>query len=360
MPKIVNKIKKIKRKIEKKVYSQKDTFTPVQVKRESTKPMIWLLGTEDYGNLGDHMIAVAQLHFLNDFFPEYNIMEISSRNYFEQREKLIENVLPQDIIVGTGGGNIGNYYLLSEQIRNDFIQLFPNNRIVIMPQTIWYTKDNEGKKELEKAIRIFSSHKKLLLVAREQFSYEFAKKYFHNEVILIPDIVLYEKPFREMELSAGKITNKVKGKVVVCIRSDMESAISVEKNKQIMTLLRKKFKQIKKIDTQKKYLISTENREKELRKMFTEIASAELVITDRLHGMVFSALAETPAIVFDNCNNKVKGIYQWINKLPYIIYIGKNEMITESILDTIRNEETIYIDMGLKERFAALAEKIKG
>jgi len=43
-----------------------------------------------------------------------------------------------------------------------------------------------------------------------------------------------------------------------------------------------------------------------------DFSSSKLVVTDRLHGMVFAALAGTPCVVMGNCNYKVKGIYNWI------------------------------------------------
>ena len=55
-------------------------------------------------------------------------------------------------------------------------------------------------------------------------------------------------------------------------------------------------------------------------KKLQEFADAEFVITDRLHGMVFAAITETPCIVFSNYNQKVKGTYEWISCLPYIKY----------------------------------------
>ena len=41
-----------------------------------------------------------------------------------------------------------------------------------------------------------------------------------------------------------------------------------------------------------------------------EFAGAQLVITDRLHGMVFCYLTNTPCIVFSNYNHKVLGTYE--------------------------------------------------
>ena len=64
--------------------------------------------------------------------------------------------------------------------------------------------------------------------------------------------------------------------------------------------------------------ISTEERNKIIINKLNQFKSSKIVITARLHGMIFSALTEIPCIVFFNNNHKVIGVYQWIKELPYI------------------------------------------
>ena len=49
-----------------------------------------------------------------------------------------------------------------------------------------------------------------------------------------------------------------------------------------------------------------------------EFSTARLVITDRLHGMVFAAITGTACIAFRNYNYKIEGTYEWIEYLQYI------------------------------------------
>ena len=60
------------------------------------------------------------------------------------------------------------------------------------------------------------------------------------------------------------------------------------------------------------------NRKKEVFHKLREFSNCSLVITDRLHAMIFSALMGTPCIAFDNVSKKVSGVYKWIEKLDYI------------------------------------------
>ena len=64
--------------------------------------------------------------------------------------------------------------------------------------------------------------------------------------------------------------------------------------------------------------ISTEEQNKIIINKLNQFKSSKIVITARLHGMIFSALTEIPCIVFFNNNHKVIGVYQWIKELPYI------------------------------------------
>ena len=62
--------------------------------------------------------------------------------------------------------------------------------------------------------------------------------------------------------------------------------------------------------------ISPDQREGEVLSKLEEFSSAELVITDRLHGMIFCAVTGTPCIVINSKSPKVRGCYQWICDLP--------------------------------------------
>lgn len=58
-----------------------------------------------------------------------------------------------------------------------------------------------------------------------------------------------------------------------------------------------------------------------------ELGSGCLVLTDRLHGMVLTALSNTNCIVFSNYNYKVKGVYNWIKDYPGIYFWKKGDSL---------------------------------
>lgn len=349
--------RKVKKYIDiKRGLSKPDTMSNIEICRVSDKPIVWLLGTEDFGNLGDHKIAIAIQLFLKRFFTDYDVIEVTARNYYAHCSEIEQCIRLDDIILGTGGGNFGNQYPKSQDIRKDFIKRFPHNKIVIMPQTMWYLFDENGKQELMEDVELFAQHDRVLLVLREKNSFQFAKQYFRNKCILAPDMALLEQPY-----SSGAVVSETKKKkVVLCLRKDLEGILDKRGHKHIASLLKREFDILKRIDTQRDYLISAEARVEETQEIIEEMASADLVVTDRLHGMVFAALAETPCIVFDNYNNKVKGIYDWIKELPYIRYKGMDIEIQKDIQELVEMKKKCRFHLpGMEEHFAELAETIR-
>jgi pyruvyl transferase EpsI len=104
--------------------------------------------------------------------------------------------------------------------------------------------------------------------------------------------------------------------------------------------------------------ITKENRDECVRKKMQEFCGAKLVITDRLHGMVFSAITGTPCIVFSNSNHKVKGTYDWISYLPYISYVDTAEQAKEAITKLLDMKDCFYDNEPLKPYFENLAKVV--
>ena len=76
------------------------------------KNKILIIGIADYDNLGDHAIAQAQRVFLEKVIdqghnPQYEIVEVPSRTPLRHIERIINN---DDVILFTGGGNLGTKY----------------------------------------------------------------------------------------------------------------------------------------------------------------------------------------------------------------------------------------------------------
>lgn len=275
------------------------------------KKKIFVMGTPEYSNLGDHAIAVSQLRFLKEQFPDYEVIEITNDMFDEHCLAIRRTLNKQDILTVIGGGNFGNEYAEEQRIRLETVRLFPKNRVVIFPQTIYFTPDEAGRKELARTKKLFSRHKDLHIIAREAVSYEFSLQHFpHNCSHLLPDTVLYLQDNRK---------NKRAG-VLLCFRSDRESNLKRQETDLVKRYLEQNSIPFHQTDTVLNYKVSKGERAQQVDAKLDEFSRAALVVTDRLHGMIFSAITKTPCIVFSNYNHKVKGCYQTISQLDYIQY----------------------------------------
>lgn len=107
-------------------------------------------------------------------------------------------------------------------------------------------------------------------------------------------------------------------------RRDKEKVVSEDEKQGIIKLLEKIYSDdITYTDTVLSFDVSQKKRLMYVSQKIEQFSKAEIVVTDRLHGMVMAYLAGTKVIAFGNCNYKVKGIYEWIKTCPEISYIDK-------------------------------------
>lgn len=271
---------------------------------EGIGPRVFFCDAATYNNLGDQAIAYAMKCYLTDLVGEQSYIEIPQSKIVNSWKSLLKNVKPYDIICLSGGGNMGDLYPRFEAIRRKIIRAFPDNKIIIFPQTIDYSKTRYGMKELKRSSDIYNRHNHLLICAREQQSY-FKMRELYNNVILVPDIVMYIKD--RLQLSERKSIRDFG----ICLRNDSESCLSPVEKEEIQEILNNKGKSFKLLSTMcnsNDYFLNNEQRLKVIIDKINEFRNCNCVITDRLHGMIFSYLANVPCIVFDNSNHKVFGV----------------------------------------------------
>lgn len=316
-----------------------------------SKKRVFLIGSEDFWNLGDHHIAISEIEFLQDILPDHAIVEITASQYFAVNRLLPFIIKKKDLICLHGGGNIGNYYMIAEQIRRDFLNKFRKNEKVIFPQTIHYDCSEVGKMELAKDQSLINKSKNLTLCVREHLSYELAEKYFNCNVILTPDIVLYSS-------YANKFNFERTGATVI-LRTDVEGILSQQDKGLIEKVVQQYADDIRYIDTQLIADINVYDRKEVIEEYVSKIAKTEFVVTDRLHGMVFCAITQTPCIVLPNYNHKVAGVYEWISHLEYIIMINAMSELEGAVNKVLEVKKKIYENNKILEGFDLLTKLLK-
>lgn len=311
---------------------------------------IYYIGSEEYGNLGDNEIAEAIMKFSRYYFPDYHLLEVTCKDFQKAKPYLQKYIKSKDVIFLTGGGNFGNAYPLSDNIREEIITGWKNNIKIVFPQTIDFLHNEDGDTWLQKAQRVYSKENNVIIFTREKYSFQIAKKYFQCSSYLAPDIVLFcneQQCVKREEL------------VLFCFRDDKEKYISETVKESVKKAVIKTNYEIKQIDLQLPYDVRKFQRKEEIKKKMDDMRKSSLVITDRLHGMVFAVITGTPCIVFSNYNHKVKGTYEWISYLPYVKYIENEEEAIAWIPKLIKMQGCKYDNTPLLPYYDQLAQVVK-
>lgn len=104
------------------------------------KKRVWFLDAPAYGNLGDQAIAYAINRFCKSTLPSFEIVEFQEESVIQYLSWLKKNVKKGDVIVLQGGGNLGNLYPRYEFVRRTLVRTFPENRMIVFPQSIFLAK----------------------------------------------------------------------------------------------------------------------------------------------------------------------------------------------------------------------------
>lgn len=307
---------------------------------------VFLLLTPEHGNLGDHAIAYAETSMLNSLGIDY--IEITGRKLEEMKWRNQLGAMNGFPILVNGGGNLGTLWMDVEILQRELISKNPKSPIAILPNTIFYDNSDWGKEEFEKSVNLYNRHSKLALYAREKVSYELMRQAYRN-VKLIPDMVLsLNQCGTDRERRGG----------LICLRNDCEKTRSAEQERTIRQQTEKLFGDaVCDTDMVVDGSIPVSQRAKALHDKFDHFSGAELVITDRLHGMIFCAITGTPCIVINSKSPKVRGCYEWIQNLDYIRFVDDVSQIAEEF-QNIPKAEHLYEHSHLMPYYEELKEDI--
>ena len=321
---------------------------------DNPKKKIIIALAANYGNLGDVAITYAQKEFLKKNFPAYDVVEFEITNTFRGMKSLKQYINDDDIITVVGGGNFGDLYDDIEFCRQFIIWNFPNNKIVTFPQTISFSKTLSGRLRLFWAKLAYNRHKNLTIFVREEYSYKEYSSVFKN-LKMAQDIV--------MSMDFAESSGTERQGVTVCFRDDKENGVDMHMKERLISDIKKDYKvQIR--DTH----IGNQNN---LKKLYTELQcligafqNSQVVITDRLHGMILSYITHTPCVVFCGGNKKISGCYRWIAESNYVNLIESDiseENINE-IMQCIKALSAMQVSekksIDLSDKFGEIRQEI--
>lgn len=318
------------------------------IERISNPNAVYLVLTPDHGNLGDHAIALAEHMLLEK--EHIKTIEVTGRELQQRRELGLLRLMNGRTILVNGGGNLGTLWFSAEQLIRTIIQQNPRSAIFILPSTVFYENSEYGDQEKQRSIGIYNNHRNLTLFLREGISYQIASELYHDIAVkLMPDMAMYLNLCEPHFERHG---------CILSLRRDREKTMTAEQERLIKAQAEDLFGSYTYLDMVLDHGIPVEQRKQALQKQFDAFKRTELVITDRLHGMIFCAITGTPCVVIESKSHKVIGCYEWIKNLEYIRFCDGVEEISK-VYSSMPKKELDYDNAELLHYYEDMLKSIK-
>ena len=164
-------------KYENKIKSLKAIIYSALLPRLKGKTCVYL-DLPYHENIGDALIWYGTEQFLKANKIPCLLRQCKDTFCFPKLDKDI-------VILLQGGGNYGDVWPIHHQFRNKVVRHYPDNEIIILPQTIFFEKEEN----IISDAKDFGNHKKLTIVARDQVSFDILKRYYSvNKILMLPDM----------------------------------------------------------------------------------------------------------------------------------------------------------------------------
>lgn len=305
------------------------TLTHNKIKFDRTDlRKIYLFGSAEYMNYGDIAISSAEVSFLSHEFPDSVVIEVPERLIFKCAEDVKKHINDHDVIVFQGGGNMGDIWPEQEKMRQFVFHEFKSHKIVSFPQSVGYTSVESDN--LKKTISVARDAKDITFFLRDINSFNFVKENFpaNVKVSMSPDIVL---TLDETSDEVGRSTS-----CTAFLRRDKERERDSRVNELLKHISENYTVEMSDTVGDNWKIVNAKTRPKLLTVLWNQFRSTDVVVTDRLHGMIFSVITNTPVIVFDNNNHKIRNFYNtWLKEIPSILFVKDetDEDIYETFLE---------------------------
>lgn len=275
-------------------------------------------------NVGDLLIYKGT----EAFFKQYNI-DVAYRASTLSFD--FEKLNSVDVILLHGGGNFGDLYPIHQKIRERIIDKFKHKRIICLPQSIFF----ESKQALTQSAALFSQHSDFHLCVRDDISFNIAKKFTSN-VMMMPDMAHSLHPLVDMrEVGPSNILPPI---ILNLIRVDKESGDKVESVDKIgfdwINIITTSDNLSHKLYCQMIKLPFLRNKATNLwSNLCDEVIFRSvnyfswhtIIHTDRLHGLILAALLGKEVFLKDNSYGKNINYYKtWLKEYPYLELANEN------------------------------------
>ncbi len=245
------------------------------------------------------------------------------------RRKLTE-LDPAAVLVLHGGGNFGDIYPEFQVMRERVIEAFPDRRIVVLPQSLHFSSPAQERISLTRLL----AHGDLHVCVRDAESRAALRRYSPDAGILLPDMAhaLWNTAGWDASPGTGPGT-------LILSRTDTESAgpvnagagaTRVDWPDLVQVVDQLAFRALRKTmaaNLDGSYRLPAaawyQLRDRLVRRAVRLFSAQGQIVTDRLHGMILSALLARPVRYADNSYGKLSRYANaWLASSPLVGRLG--------------------------------------
>ena len=287
-------------------------------------------------NVGDHAQTVAVLQFFRKHFPEYNIIRMNRNQVKRSKRKIIKlgkSFTKEDLVIMHSSGDFGSQHYNPEGCwhltRKFIINQFPKSHIVNLPTTVIYDESENSQLLLQQDIEDFGQDN-FSLMCREKVSLSYVQDVFKSRVEFFPDFVFY--------LQRPKTSSKREGALVI-LRSDSEAKLGKEQRLELLKTLKTSFDRVDDLDILNANFPVTELVEENYVSHIQDVYEEyEIVITDRMHGMILAVTTNTPCLALDSgIPHKINAYEEFL--APAVTFFKGKHFSKEQFQEVIANRQ---------------------
>lgn len=328
----------------------RNEFVRETQKLEKSETRRWILmNTPDHDNLGDHALTLGTIDYLHHYFSNEEVIEITGKQWDAYKEMIVCKIGKKDVVLIIGGGFMGDLWPAQDVRVKQILEVFKDNKIIFLPQTFYYIDKPGSVINTDK--ELYNKNRNILFLHREVNSY----RNFTEKVV---SDFSRNKCFPDLALYLDKSQNKKRKGILICLRLDKES-VAKEMRKTLLEFSSHLGKEVSVIDTILDRSVGREERADEVSNILDAISASELLITDRLHAMIFAVITGTPCIALDNLSHKVSGVYQWIQKFDYVTCQEASKVNADMLREYLNKKDRRYDRTVLDKEFDEMADTIK-
>ena len=268
---------------------------------------------------------MAIQRWIGKHYPGLPIIELDKNVILACRDEIVRNARKNDLVFLHSGGNLGDRGIWSETARRTLIEALPDNRIVSLPQTIFFSETPFGHYQKQVSQAVYARHGHLTVIGRDGVSGALAKTLFpRSQVTTMPDFVL---SLRKDDFAPAPRPENA-GKIMICLRLDSESVFTPDQRLKLAAS----------IDAPSTLYDTTLENPIEASERYGVVAdtielfdSHDAVVTDRFHGVIFGIICRKPVVVLRTVDHKLTSAVEWFKDIPNVQFCDTPDQIVATL-----------------------------